>query len=267
MTHLKTLLLLIGWFTATLVAVCPAQSPSDTAPRPPIPRELNLPADSTFTLEVPPYPRSELLYFSNIIGVSFSDVASGASIRRVLAAFGLTIIGGYQGAAGPSEYIVRLTTPAPSLAALDSLLKSIALWPGVDRATKVNYRTPISVHGTQPSDTTRPPMPTQLNLPGDSTMTVPSPPGRQPQLYYRHVVGIAFHDTTRGATIRRVLREYEATVIGGAPYLGKAGVYIVMVPDRVRTFAGLDSLKTRIAAEPGVDYVMGLTYRGTYRLH
>ncbi|MGH9258724.1 MAG: DNRLRE domain-containing protein, partial [Acidimicrobiales bacterium] len=111
------------------------------------------------------------------------------------------------------------------------------------------------------ADTGRPPVPTALNLPSDSTVTVRRP-GDSVSLYFRNIVGIVFDDTTRGATIRAVLERFGGVIIGGSPSTGRSGAYIVQVPDPGPTFGALDSLLTRIALEPGVRYGTRVTYRG-----
>jgi len=110
------------------------------------------------------------------------------------------------------------------------------------------------------ADTARPPVPAELNLPLDSTITVPRP-GDPRFLYFRNIVGIAFDDTSGGATIRAVLSKYDGVIIGGAPHRGPSGAYIVQVPDPGPTFGAVDSLVTRIALEPGVDYAYMVTRR------
>src|SRR6266545_48783 len=109
-------------------------------------------------------------------------------------------------------------------------------------------------------DTSRPRVPTQQNLPPDSTMTVRWPSDTM-SLYYPNTIGIVFDDTTGGATIRGVIRKYDGAIIGGSPSTGSFGAYIVRVRDPGPTFGAFDALLTRIALEPGVDYAYGLTYR------
>src|SRR5512147_2326794 len=74
------------------------------------------------------------------------------------------------------------------------------------------------------ADTTRPPMPTELNLPQDSVLTV-APPGDPDVLYYRNVVGITFGENASGRAVRAVLRKYHAVIIGGDPYVSPWGEY------------------------------------------
>lgn len=113
--------------------------------RPPVPPLPNLPADSTFTVEKPGTPRSELLYYRNIVGIIFDDTASGATVRRTLARHRATITGGSPSVA---EYLVRIPDPGPSFASLDSVVTRIYSEPGVALARKVYYRTPFSLrHG------------------------------------------------------------------------------------------------------------------------
>lgn len=109
--------------------------------RPLVPQLLNLPADSTFTVEKPGRPRSELLYHRNIVGIIFDDTTSGATIRDLLNRHGGRIIGGLP---ANSEYIVQIPDPGPTLAALDSIVTQLNSEPGVALASKVYYRTPMS---------------------------------------------------------------------------------------------------------------------------
>ena len=110
------------------------------------------------------------------------------------------------------------------------------------------------------ADTSRPPVPAEPNLPDDSAFTV-TRPGQALPIYYRNIIGIVFHDTASGLTIRAVLAKYNAVIIGGSPDVGAFGEYIVQVPDPGPTFAALDSLLSRIAREPGVDSALEVTSR------
>jgi hypothetical protein len=223
-----------------------------------------LPSDSTFTVEIPSYPRAQLLYYRNIVGVVFNRSASGVTIRNLLARYQASVIGGVAGAAG-SEYIVRVPDPGPTLQALESLLARLEREPAVRYASSVSYRTPSSIYAAHQGDTTRPAMPKRLNLPQDSTFTVHRPDDSL-SLYYRNIVGIVFDDTTSGSTIRALLRRYNGTIIGGSPYTESFGAYVVEVPDPGPDFDKLDALLNRITREPGVSYAYGLTYRSAIDL-
>src|SRR5258708_5066709 len=155
---------------------------------PALPPPPALPSDSTFTVESPTYARSQLLYYRNIVGVTFNRSASGVTIRNLLARYQASVIGGVAGAAG-SEYILQVPDPGTTLQALDSLLARLEREPAVDHASSVYYRTPGAIYSEHQGDTTRPAMPGLLNLSRDSTLTVRRP-GDSLSLYYRNIVGI-----------------------------------------------------------------------------
>ncbi|MGH7674277.1 MAG: hypothetical protein ACREMV_03315, partial [Gemmatimonadales bacterium] len=117
---------------------------------------------------------------------------------------------------------------------------------------------------TPAADTSRPPIPRHLNLPGDSTLTVHWP---GTEGIYRNVVGIAFDDATAGTIIRAVLRKHNGVIIGGSPATGLSGAYIIRVPDPGPTFAAVQSLWSRIASEPGLARAFGLTFGGVIVIH
>ena len=136
--------------------------------------------------------------------------------------------------------------------------------------------TAITVHGGWPAtgqlrsgaaatqaDTTRPPMPTELNLPQDSVLTV-APPGDPDVLYYRNVVGIAFAENASGRAVRAVLRKYHAVIIGGDPYGGLWGEYIVRIPDPGPSMDALELLLSRIEAEAAVAGASWVTYHDRF---
>ena len=102
----------------------------------------NLPSDSTFTVEKPGTPRSELLYSRNIVGIIFDDTASGETVRDLLTRYGVIIIGGVPGV---SEHIVQIPDPGATYAALDSIVTQLYSEPGVALARKVYYRTPFTL--------------------------------------------------------------------------------------------------------------------------
>ncbi len=116
----------------------------DTA-RPPIPPLPNLPADSTYTVEGPNYPRSQLLYYRNIVRISFDDSTSGLTIRNLLARYNGTIIGGIAGPADP-EYFIAVPDPGATFQALDSLVNQLSREHGVRWAAQVYYRTPGKIY-------------------------------------------------------------------------------------------------------------------------
>src|SRR6266516_1607320 len=122
----------------------------DTA-RPPIPPLPNLPADSTYTVEGPNYPRSQLLYYRNIVRISFDDSTSGLTIRNLLARYNGTIIGGIAGPADP-EYFIAVPDPGATFQALDSLVNQLSREHGVRWAAQVYYRTPGKIYWRHPND-------------------------------------------------------------------------------------------------------------------
>ena len=113
------------------------------------------------------------------------------------------------------------------------------------------------------ADTTRPPIPTALNLPQDSVLTV-APPGAPDVLYYRNIVGIAFVENASGRAVRAVLRKYHAVIIGGDPYAGPWGGYIVRIPDPGPSMDALGLLLSRIEAEAPVAEASWVTYRDRF---
>jgi hypothetical protein len=123
----------------------PAQG--DTS-RPLLPDQPNLPGDSTFTVESLDYPRSELLYYRNIVSIAFFDTTSGTTIRGLLQQYKATIIGGVPGPAADPEYIVQIPDPGPTLVAINSVVASLGAEAGVKRVRKLYYRTPIRFRGS-----------------------------------------------------------------------------------------------------------------------
>ncbi|HXL33970.1 MAG TPA: hypothetical protein VN953_03560 [Gemmatimonadales bacterium] len=108
-------------------------------------------------------------------------------------------------------------------------------------------------------DTTRPPVPALPNLPADSTFTVEAPGyARAELLYFRNIVGIIFHDTTSGASIRRLLARYSGRIIGGAPGDKE---FIVRIPDPGRSFAALEAMVRQLNSERGVRLARKVYYR------
>ena len=131
-----------------LTAVPPAAQADTT--RPPIPSTMDLPGDSTFTVEGRGYPRSRLLYYRNIVRIAFHDSTSGTTIRNLFDRYRATVIGGIPGPVEP-EYFLRVPDPGTTLQALDSLLNQLNQEPGVRWAASVYYRTPGSIYQRNPS--------------------------------------------------------------------------------------------------------------------
>lgn len=134
-----------GWSVRGLVVV---PAPQDTT-RPPVPPLPNLPADTTLTVELPGVPRSEGLFYRNIVGIIFDDTTSGSTVRGLLARYGGTIIGGVP---GDREYLVQIPDPGPTYAALDSIVTRLNQEVGVKLASQVYRRWPFTIHGRYPND-------------------------------------------------------------------------------------------------------------------
>ena len=96
----------------------------------------NLPSDSTFTVEKPGHPRSQLLYYRTIVRIAFDDTTSGPTIRSLFSRYGATVIGGIPSAVDP-EYIIQVPDPGTSIEALNSLLAELEQEPGVKWAASV----------------------------------------------------------------------------------------------------------------------------------
>ena len=117
------------------------------------------------------------------------------------------------------------------------------------------------------ADTSRPKVPPLPNLPSDSAFTVEGPVySRTELLYYRNIVGLVFHDTTSGQTIRSVLQRYGARIIGGVPGPAGHSTYIVQIPDPGPTFEAVDSVVARLGTETGVVRASMVHYRTPIRL-
>ncbi len=123
-----------------------SQIQGDTS-RPPLPDQPNLPGDSTFTVEAPPYLRSDLLYYRNIVGVVFHDSTSEGTVRAILRKYSGVVIGGVPGPAGDPWYVIQVPDPGPTLAEVDSLVSRIGREPGVKRTRMVYFRTPLRLKG------------------------------------------------------------------------------------------------------------------------
>ena len=128
------------------LVVVPA--PQDTT-RPPVPTLPNLPADTILTVELPGVPRSEELFYRNIIGIIFDDTTSGSTVRDLLARYSGTIIGGVP---GDKEYFVQIPDPGTTFAALDSLVMRLNSEAGVKLASQVYRRWQATIHGRYPND-------------------------------------------------------------------------------------------------------------------
>lgn len=113
------------------------------------------------------------------------------------------------------------------------------------------------------ADTTRPRVPSDLNLPEDSALVVAAPDDTV-VLYFRNIVAIAFVEHATGRAVRAVLQKYNAVIIGGDPNGGPWGEYIVRIPDPGPSLTALSSLVARIEAEPAVAEASWVTFRDKF---
>jgi hypothetical protein len=108
-------------------------------------------------------------------------------------------------------------------------------------------------------------MPTAVNLPVDSVLTV-TRPGDSLPVYYRNFLAVGFLPTASGSSIRSVLQRHHAIVIGGAPYSPPNGEYIVEVPDPGPTYAALESVARAWESESQVEHVVLITFREVWNV-
>lgn len=202
-----------------------AATPPDTG-WPVLPPLPVLSSDSTFTVESPTYPRSQLLYYRNIVGVVFDDTTSGMRIRNLLARYHATVIGG---AAGMAEaiYILQVPDPGTSKEALETFLRRLEREPGINRVQPISYRTPSSIYSVQENDGQRSEWPlltnTYPNL--DTTRTVRLQ-GDTFQLF-KTVITLHFKNGVSDATKRAFFVRHSMTVIGAT----QSGQFFVQMPD------------------------------------
>ena len=222
---------------------------------------------------------ASIIYYRDIFALRFGDSAGGRVVRAVFAKYGAQVIGGGR---GNGTYVVRVRDPGPSPDAFDSLIARMNHEPGVEFAAPLTYRSGAPVvnapapepapasSGTErsteravPSDTSRPPLPSTQNYfyPADTAWSVASP-GDSGVRYYRTVIAVLFDDSTSGVTVRRVLREYRATIIGG---MHNFGAYVVRVPDPGPTYESVDSLIRRVSNVRGVRLAFGLAMHDVVR--
>lgn len=200
-----------------------------------------------------PFPR-------NIVLVMFQEQTPRDEKQRAIDAIHGVVVGGAPLGKG-GYYYIRIPDDGTSRPLFRAIQK-LKAFPQVELASP--ELPDISLLGQERSapalgDTSRPSLPDRANLPHDSTFTVEAPDiPRAECLYYRNIVGIIFDDTTSGVTIRSVLRRYQGTIIGGNP---SEAEYIVQIPDPGSTFAAVDSVATRLYAEPGVLIARKVYYR------
>lgn len=125
--------------------------------------------------------------------------------------------------------------------------------------SRENASPPRLVLTVQQADTSRPPVPEEMNLPIESALTVPATDDSV-TVYFRDVVGVIFDDSTSGATVGNVLEAYGGSIIGGNP----PRTYIVQIPDPGTSIQALDSVRTAIASEAGVSYVLRITLHASF---
>lgn len=215
------------------LAVVPA--PHDTA-RPPVPTMPNLPADTMLTVELPGVPRSEELFYRNIIGIIFDDTTNGSTVRRLFARYGGTIIGGVP---GDKEYFVEIPDPGSTFAALDSLVTRLNAEGGVKLARHVYRRWRPIIDGRHPS-------PVVVGTVLDSAGTHPVHPSR-----VQFVSGSAFvlGDSLGRFTLPVARRGKQTIIVRGIGFLEqRIGIVVdrdtVRLPDiRLRPNHTLDSVR------------------------
>lgn len=190
--------------------------------RPALPPLPTLPSDSTLTIESPEYPRSQLLYYRNIVGVVFDSAASGVTVRDLLARYHAIVIGGVDGASD-QEYILQVPDPGPTLQALESLLQRLGREPGVRRASSLYYRTPGSIYSGQLSTT----WPVLTNtLPNLDTSRVVRLPGDTFQLF-RTDISLRFRAGVSDSAKRAFFVARSMIVLG----VTESGCFFVRIPD------------------------------------
>lgn len=242
--------------------------------RPSVPgRSLVVPVDSMRAVTTEEVTGSYA--YRNIFLVRFRDSASGTDIRTLLTRFHGDIIGGYDG-----WYMVRFPDPGIGLPRMDSLrgaieasgfvqrvelqpLATLSRWFGdgagwVDPPCNDLRRPPKPA--TEPAPecqirNTRPPVPDN-RYPDDSLYVTKELEGGW--IYYRRLLSVSFLPTATGTGIRQLVKKYSAAIVGGRPFVG---AYVVQVPDPGASIEALTALRDRMAAEPGVEFVLLLARR------
>ncbi|MGH9892395.1 MAG: hypothetical protein ACREA0_10505 [bacterium] len=237
---------------------------ADTS-RPALPPLPILTSDSTFTVEGSRYPRSQLLYYRNIVGVVFDDSTSGVTIRRLLTSYEATVIGGVPGPAGDPEYILQVPDPGATIEALDSLLAQLNGEAGVKRASSVYYRTPASIKlrhpnnspGARRQDWSSPPDATSSGWPVLTDRYPVLDTSRVVQLegdtfqVYRTDITIRFKVGVSDSAKRVFFNRHSMTVVG----VTQSGQFFVRIPDPGPSAQHLfDALKV-LGSEPEASIV------------
>ena len=250
----------------------PGQPQADTA-RPPVPSPGYWPSGDDTLRTVSDRASPDIVYYRDLFDVRFVDSANGATVRGFLSRNAAVIIGG---STWLGHYTVRVPDPGPGWQAFDALVRRLNAETGVEYAAPITHRSGgISVGGPEsepllprpdravPPDTGRPPLPDtrRYSYPEDTAWSVRSP-GDTALVYYRTVIGLLFDDSTSGVTVRRLLRKYRASIIGG---LHNFVAYIVRVPDPGPTYTAVDSFINKLSSEPGVRYAFGTAIRDAVR--
>jgi hypothetical protein len=127
----------------------------------------------------------------------------------------------------------------------------------VEFGSRESASTPLLVL-TVSTDTGRPPIPANRTFDADTTLSF-SRSDRPDVSAYRNVFEIMFDDTTSGAGVQAFLVRYQAEILAGIAF--DAG-YVIRVPDPGPGEASVDSLLARMRAEPGVNLVIPIAFRG-----
>lgn len=109
-------------------------------------------------------------------------------------------------------------------------------------------------------DTARPAIPNVWLRPEPYTVTVPSPDDSS-TIYFRDHFGVSFRPEVSGATVRNLLMTWNAEIVGGIPYTGTAGMYVIRVPDPGPTWTQVRALVNQLQAHLEVEAVLSLNYR------
>jgi hypothetical protein len=98
--------------------------------------------------------------------------------------------------------------------------------------------------GAAQTDTTRPPVPTELGGPAE-ILTL----GIKGETIFRNVAEVRFDDTTSGVTVQSFLQRYSARITGGTPI---SRAYILEIPDPGTTWEEYYAVIQAMRSEPGV---------------